>query len=102
MIFDFSIFLENFTLEMISRTNYFKWKISPFPLIRLNKASEKNGNEYMSMDLSDNGTNKINESTNLNNDNLIKDDIIRKQDEPHVSKIYRKNKLKNIEFNKKA
>ena len=74
----------------------------PFPLIRLNKASEKNGNEYMSMDLSDNGTNKINESTNLNNDNLIKDDIIRKSDEPHVSKIYRKNKLKNIEFNKKA
>ena len=78
-------------------------KNDAFPAIRLNKAAEKNSNEYMSVDLSDNGSNKINESTNLNNDNnLIKDDIIKKSDEPHVIKIYRKNKLKTIDFNKKA
>ena len=77
-------------------------KNEPFPPIRLKKTSEKNGKENMSMDLSDNVTNKINESTNLNNDNLIKDDIIRKSKEPHVFKIYRKNKMKNIEFNKKS
>ena len=42
----------------------------------------------MSVDLSDN---KINESSNMNNDNTnIREDIMRKSDEPHVIKIFRK------------
>ena len=70
-----------------------------FPVIRLNKGFEKNKNEYMSVDLSDN---KINESSNVNNDNTnIREDIMRKSDEPHVIKIFRKNKMKTIDVNKK-
>ena len=71
-----------------------------FPIIRLNKGFEKNKNEYMSVDLSDN---KINESSNVNNDNTnIREDIMRKSDEPHVIKIFRKNKMKTIDVNKKV
>ena len=71
-----------------------------FPIIRLNKGFEKNKNEYMSVDLSDN---KINESSNMNNDNTnIREDIMRKSDEPHVIKIFRKNKMKTIDVNKKV
>ena len=71
-----------------------------FPIIRLNKGFEKNKNEYMSVDLSDN---KINESSNVNNDYTnIREDIMRKSDEPHVIKIFRKNKMKTIDVNKKV
>ena len=71
-----------------------------FPTIRLNKRFEKNKNEYMSVDLSDN---KINESSNVNNDNTnIREDIMRKSDEPHLIKIFRKNKMKTIDVNKKV
>ena len=78
-----------------------------FPKISLNKGPENsnnnnNFNEYYSMDVVENGkNNKMNDSNMMINENeKIKDNIMRKLDEPHVIKIYRKNKYKNIEINK--
>jgi len=81
-----------------------------FPKISLNKGPESNSNnsninnnEIFSMDNSENGKNMgNNESTILINENeKMKENTARKSDEPHVIKIYRKNKYKNIEINKK-
>ena len=81
-----------------------------FPKISLNKGPESNSNnsnvnnnEIYSMDNSENGKNMgNNESTILINENeKMKENTARKSDEPHVIKIYRKNKYKNIEINKK-
>ena len=84
-----------------------------FPKISVNKAPENNSNnnsnsnlnnnEFFSVDNVENGRNMgNNESTILINENeKMKENTARKSDEPHVIKIYRKNKYKNIEINKK-
>ena len=81
-----------------------------FPKISINKGIDNshnniniNNNENYSIDLMENGKNAgTNESNILINENeKIKDNTERKSDEPHVIKIYRKNKYKNVEINKK-
>ena len=81
-----------------------------FPKIISNKGPENssnnsniNNNENISMDLMENGKNLgTNEFNNLINENeKMRENTERKSDEPHVIKIYRKNKYKNIEIIKK-
>ena len=75
-------------------------KSEVFPKIITNKGNENSNNiGYSSIDLLDNtNEGKTNESNGLYNDN---DKNRENMDEPHVIKIYRKNKFKSIEVSNK-
>ena len=71
-----------------------------FPKIALNK-NQENNNGYLSMDIIDNGNNLKNSDANGINSDNEKINMEKEQNQPHVIKIYRKNKFKNFEINKK-
>ena len=65
-----------------------------------NKADNFNIN--LSMDIDVGGIGTTNESAGLNNDNEGKINLEHNEDEPHVVKVYRKNKIINNETQKKS
>ena len=54
------------------------------------------------MDIDVGGIGTTNESAGLNNDNEGKINLEHNEDEPHVVKVYRKNKIINNETQKKS
>ena len=87
-------------------------RLDIFPKINLNRRHENNNNnnnnsnsninDHISIDFGENGKNmKINESNIQSENEKMKDNTSRRYDEPHVIKIYRKNKIKSIEMNGK-
>ena len=71
-----------------------------FPKIGSTKNENNNGN--FSMEQIDNGNNtKINESNIYSENEKNKDNTNKRKDEPQIIKIYRKNKFKSVDTNKK-
>ena len=73
------------------------------PKIALNKGEEYNA--FLSMDLDVGGTGNINDSSGVNGANneseVIKSNVEKNEEQPHVVKVYRKNRNNSGDIHKK-